>query len=263
MKIDVVLRIMQQQRQAAAAFLRDAADHLETIKTPQLTPSDHQADLFYRLWRGIDLGMPYSWVAGIQIAAEPVPPDPRVQDLIAAVPNDHVPNGKRRRDNARTSIPLLMAACAALRVTKAPHIAYIMGTVSHECYFAPITEIGSRQYFERYQGRTDLGNIQPGDGFKFRGRGFVQITGRRNYQIFSTLLGINLIGDPDLALDPAIAAQICVRGMRDGLFTSRNLSNYDRADGGFDFVGARAIVNGKDQDKLIASYAEHYLRTLT
>ena len=44
---------------------------------------------------------------------------------------------------------------------------------------------------------------QPGDGPKFKGRGFVQITGRKNYQLYTNLLGIDFVGHPDLAADPA------------------------------------------------------------
>ncbi len=55
-----------------------------------------------------------------------------------------------------------------------------------------------------YEGNiASLGNTQPGDGPKFKGRGFVQITGRKNYQLYTNLLGIDFVGHPDLAADPA------------------------------------------------------------
>ena len=67
----------------------------------------------------------------------------------------------------------------------------------------------SRAYLTAlYENRKDLGNIQPGDGAKYRGRGFVQITGRWDYEHFGKETGHDLEGDPDLALDPGVAADV-------------------------------------------------------
>jgi hypothetical protein len=59
-----------------------------------------------------------------------------------------------------------------------------------------------------YEGRSDLGNTQEGDGRRFKGRGFVQITGRSNYTTYGNILGVDLVGNPDLALRPDIAANV-------------------------------------------------------
>jgi putative chitinase len=58
-----------------------------------------------------------------------------------------------------------------------------------------------------YEGRKDLGNIQAGDGPRFKGRGIFQLTGRANYQNMSNILGINLIDNPELAATPEIAVR--------------------------------------------------------
>lgn len=85
-----------------------------------------------------------------------------------------------------------------------------LATLRVECpSFQPVSELGGNQYFlEHYENRKDLGNTQAGDGPRFHGRGFVQITGRANYERYGQLLSLNLRTNPDLALDPDVAASI-------------------------------------------------------
>ncbi|SCB30181.1 glycoside hydrolase family 19 protein [Rhizobium lusitanum] len=108
-----------------------------------------------------------------------------------------------------------------------------------------------------YANRMGNGNEASGDGWRNRGRGFVQITGHDNYAKFSKILGIDLVGNPDLALSDDIAAKIIVIGMRDGIFTGHKLSNYFEP-GSADWVGARYIVNGQDKAQQIANFGRQF-----
>jgi predicted chitinase len=70
------------------------------------------------------------------------------------------------------------------------------------------------------------GNDQPGDGYKYRGRGFIGITFKTNYKKYGEKLGIDLVANPDLANDPKIAAKIAVMMMLDGMKRNPNADPY-------------------------------------
>jgi putative chitinase len=140
--------------------------------------------------------------------------------------------------------------------------AYMLATVKHECAdsWQPITEFGSDDYFDKYEPCTalgrSLGNRQPGDGRRFKGRGYVQITGRYNYVRLGEHLDLGqaLAEYPDRALEPLTAYRIMSAGMCKGLFTGRSLRHYLN-DRHTDYLEARRIINGNDQAVKIAAYA--------
>lgn len=148
------------------------------------------------------------------------------------------------------------------------YIAYILATTYHETAgtMRPIIEYGSRAYFDRYeqgQRRLSLGNLEKGDGYKFRGRGYVQITGRNNYKKFSQMLGIDLLGNPDLTLDPEISAYVLVVGCTKGIFTGKKLSDYIRRGTLEEYTNCRRVVNGTDRARRIAGIALQMQSVLT
>lgn len=147
--------------------------------------------------------------------------------------------------------------------------AYMLATVKHECAntWAPIVERGSVAYCSKYEADTPigyrLGNVHPGDGYRYRGRGYVQITGRANYERLGRALGLgsSLIDNPDLALEPEIAYRIMSYGMRNGSFTGKKLSHYIH-ETACDYRNARRIINGTDCADAIAAYATTLERVL-
>ena len=155
-------------------------------------------------------------------------------------------------------IEALLAATEGLPIT---FRAYLMATAAHETdqTMQPITEYGGRKYFEKYDtGKLAkaLGNTPAadGDGYTYRGRGYVQLTGRANYAKAGDALGLDLLRKPDLALQPSVAALILVRGCCDGWFTGKKLADYLPGD----YRGARRVVNGTDKADLIAGYAREF-----
>lgn len=103
--------------------------------------------------------------------------------------------------------------------------------------FAPINEYGGDAYFtQMYEGRSDLGNTQPGDGARYHGRGFVQLTGRSNYRTYGQRLGIDLEGNPKLALDPGVSVAVLV-----DYFVTHGIAAFAEAG---DWKAVRRRVNG-------------------
>jgi len=145
------------------------------------------------------------------------------------------------------------------------HRAYVLATAFHETgpassslHMTPRREIWGPTAAQRgYEGRRDLGNTQPGDGKRYAGRGFVQITGRTNYTKASKLTGRDLVAEPDLALDPDIAAAVMVDGMTNGWFTGRRMGDFES------FRDMRRVVNGLDKAEVIAGYADKFQTALS
>jgi len=97
--------------------------------------------------------------------------------------------------------------------------------------------------------------------YPYYGRGYVQLTWKDNYQKYGELLGIDLVRQPDLAMEPATAAFILVHGFKTGTFTGRKLTDYvNRLQ--TDFINARRCINGTDRAHDIARLADAFLQRL-
>jgi putative chitinase len=154
-------------------------------------------------------------------------------------------------------IEAILDGLAARQITDKRHAAYILATAYHETArtMQPIHEKdggAGPKYFRKYDGRSDLGNHKFGDGFRYRGRGFVQLTGRRNYTKASKVLNADLVNNPDLALDLDKAVTLLIDGMISGWYTGKKLSDFQT------YKDMRRVVNGTDRDDLIASYATRF-----
>lgn len=150
-------------------------------------------------------------------------------------------------------IKKIIEYCKESGITKPEQIQYIVATVWHETdgTFKPVREAGWLRNWDKYL-RT---NSNTKRYYPYYGRGFVQITWKKNYEKFSKIMGIDLVNNPDLALEFDNALFILVYGMKHGTFTGKKLLDYFNINGS-DFIGARAIINGKDRAEKIARYAQ-------
>lgn len=153
------------------------------------------------------------------------------------------------------AIEFLLSSFEATKLTR-PQIAYLLATVKHETAntYLPIYEKGPKSYFNKYDGR--LGNNKPGDGYRYRGAGFVQLTGRTNFAKY----GID--DNPAAALEPVTAFHILVDGSTKGVFTGQRLDKFINSSK-TDYTGARRVINGTDKADLIAGYARTFQTILT
>lgn len=151
---------------------------------------------------------------------------------------------------------ILGAAEADPQITDLRWLAYMLATVKHECAdrWQPIEEFSKGKGL-RYGSPV---RVADPDGREhnhvYYGRGYVQLTWDWNYRSMGEKLGIRLLYEPHLALDPVVAYRIMSLGMRDGHFTGKALSKYIN-DQQCDYVNARRIINGTDRAELIAGYA--------
>ena len=103
------------------------------------------------------------------------------------------------------TVPLVTAA-AEFDINTAERVAAWLAQLAHESgQLRYVRELASGEAYER---RRDLGNTQPGDGARFRGRGLIQITGRANYEQLRVALGLDCVAHPEILEDPHNAARV-------------------------------------------------------
>lgn len=149
--------------------------------------------------------------------------------------------------------------------------AYALATAYHETAstMRPIREYGGPTYFTRMyditgarpQTALKMGNTCAGDGPKYCGRGYVQLTWKNNYKLAGDQCGVDLVAQPDRAMELPIAAKILREGMTHGWFTGKSFSSYlpgaGRATVG-QYTLARFIINGSDKAAQIAGHAKAF-----
>jgi hypothetical protein len=150
--------------------------------------------------------------------------------------------------NIVANLPFVLAGLRGCGLTDRSMVLMALATIRAETEgFLPISEGRSRfntlvTPFDKYDTGTSigrvLGNTQAGDGPRFKGRGYVQLTGRDNYTRIGAQIGVNLVDDPERANDPEVAGKILAQFLKNKESRIRNaLANRDLHD-------ARKAVNG-------------------
>lgn len=119
-------------------------------------------------------------------------------------------------------------------VNTALRICHFIAQAAHEsAHFMTLEEYASGA---AYEGRKDLGNTQPGDGKRYKGRGIFQLTGRANYSVYGKLLGVDLENNPELAETPEISVLTALE-----YWKNRKLNEYADKD---DIKAVTKRING-------------------
>jgi putative chitinase len=148
--------------------------------------------------------------------------------------------------NIRANLPPVLDSLVSAKLPDKAMVLMALGTIRAETEsFEPISEGQSRfntspsgQPFDLYDNRQDLGNTGAPDGTNFRGRGFVQLTGRANYTRYASEIGVDLVTTPDLANDVQVAATLLAR------FLGDREDRIREALAASDLATARRLVNG-------------------
>ncbi len=242
-------------RHEQSAIAKELQAHLFTKDAHTYSPQDQQ-----RVVAGLLTGVDEIMSRGVSAAGEqdlllsPLPPEQHspehsdkltrllspaaMKSILPYAPDDHI----------KLYMPMVLAALKEQGIDDPTMVAYAFGTINAETSgFAPIPEWDNGK---AYEGRKDLGNIHPGDGRRYKGRGFVQLTGLHNYRIAGEALNLNLVDNPDLALEPETAARILAWYLQPRADKIRKALSHEN------YAQARRYVNGGTNglDKMASSY---------
>jgi len=211
--------------------------------------------------QSVYLPVGYQTGLGVPVTQSPVTnPRPKTGLFTTNVVSQMFPGAPR--SNIETYLPVVLSALEELTLGDRTMVLMALATIRAETAgFVPISE-GQSTYntapggrpFALYDFRSDLGNGAVGDGAKYKGRGFIQLTGKFNYRKYGQAIGLGdqLVNNPELANDPNIAARLLARFLKDKEILIRQAlgatpPNYSQA---------RKLVNGGSHglDQFIQSF---------
>ena len=157
----------------------------------------------------------------------------------------------------KTNALLILLVAEKFGVTDHKQLAYILATAMHESGLVPIKEKEDKKRGKVWAWQSKYW------GTGYYGRGFVQLTWKTNYQKFSDYLGVDLVSNPDLVLEPLFATTVLVKGMRDGDFTGKKLDDFEFTS--VDKVlAARVIINSfvMSQAQSVYTHYDYFIKVV-
>lgn len=148
------------------------------------------------------------------------------------------------------TVKAIIFECRRQGIGLPTQIAYVLGTVELETgrTFKPVKEA----YWENEAWRRRNFRYYP-----YYGRGLAQLTWLDNYRKYSSILGIDLVNKPDLALNDNVSLFVLAHGFKTGTFTGRKITDYINSSQ-TDLIGARRCINGTDKAAEIAKLAQEW-----
>ena len=169
-----------------------------------------------------------------------------IPDITVAIAMRMVPGAPQA--HIESNLPLVLNALLERQLADHPMILMALAAIRTEtASFLPVSEAVSRfntspggQPFDLYDSRSSLGNLGPPDGERFKGRGFIQLTGRINYALHGASIGLGnqLIDNPELANSPELAARLLAS------FLKHREPGIRAALSVHDLAQARRLING-------------------
>lgn len=234
-------------REALAAALGTDSAAFPALAAKAGSAIDEGFDAAIRRWQS-GIGVIADGIVGprCQLLLGLAPPSPLELDPAVNTGNVSLLFPATKAANIARYLPYVEAALGAAGLNDAAMVLGALGTIRAETEgFVPIAELPSKYNtppggtpFSLYDMRTDIGNGAPGEGALYRGRGFVQLTGKANYATYGKRIGIDLVGFPDRANAPEVAAVVLAQFLLD------KATRFRTAVAKGDLRAARRLVNG-------------------
>ncbi|APW38890.1 peptidase C1 [Rhodoferax koreense] len=234
-------------RKALAAALGADAAGFPVLKAAAGGAIDDEFDAAIRRWQS-GIGVIADGIVGprCQLLLGLSAPSPLEMNPAVNVGNVSQLFPATKPANIARYLPYIEAALGSVGLSDRAMVLGALGTIRAETEgFVPISEFQSKfntppggAPFSSYDMRTDIGNGARGDGERYRGRGFVQLTGKANYKTYGERIGFDLVDFPDKANAPEVAAVILAQ------FLADKAVKFRAAVAAGDLRAARRLVNG-------------------